>query len=328
MNARHFLGLSAIALLLSLGFVKPARALTIVPPSLEFSVKPGDRVTTKVKLFNEEPKAISVFSSTANFTAKDEAGDPNFTFEDTPTDLASWIDVGRGPFTLASGDRLEVPVTITVPKNAEPGGHYASLFFGTDPSIKTQNGGQISVRSLLGTLIILRVAGDITEQASLSSFSLTDGKSTFANPPVKFSVRIQNSGNVHVRPTGMITIKNMFGHVVAQVPVNDNNGAVLPNSYRRFDQGWKSDLTPARGFFGAVGTQWKNFAFGGYSATLALTYGANQQSLSGQLHFTMFPWQLLLVVLVVVVLIILILTIGVRQYNRMIITRAGRGMKR
>lgn len=327
MTSRTSLGLAAFVLGFTLVLVKPAQALTIVPPSLEFSVQPGEKVETKVKLFNEEAKAISVFSSTANFTAKDEAGDPDFTFEDTPTDLASWIDVGHGPFTLNSGDRLEVPVTVNVPTNAEPGGHYASLFFGTDPSIKPQNGGQVSVRSLLGTLIILRVAGNISEQASLNSFALSNGKTFLANPPVNFSFRVHNSGNVHVRPTGTLTVKNMFGHVVAQVPVNDNNGAVLPNSFRRFEVGWKTDVT-ANGFFGHVAAQWKNFALGSYTGTLALTYGSSQQSLSGQVHFTMFPWQLLIVVTLVLVAVLLVFVVGVRQYNRMIISRAGRGMNK
>ena len=302
-------------------FARPAAALTIVPPSLEFPADPGQKITTKVKLFNEESTPIAVFSSTANFTAKDEQGDPDFTFQDTPTDLASWIQVGAGPFTLASGDRVEIPVTIQVPTNAEPGGHYASLFFGTDPSLKPENGGQVSIRSLIGTLVILRVSGQVTEQASLKTFAVNGKTTTFSHGPVNFDVRVQNSGNVHVRPSGSLLIKNMWGRTVATVPLNSTEGAVLPNSIRKFSVTW-GEAAASKGFFGQVAAEWHHFNLGMYSAELDGAYGSTKKSLSGSVTFLMFPWHLLLIEAIVVLILLFVLIFGIKRYNSMIIHRA------
>ncbi len=311
--------------MLAVGFLwhsHSASALTLVPPSLEFSAQPGETIDTKIKLFNEESDAISVFSSTSNFTAKDESGDPNFDFADTPTDLASWIDVGVGPFTLQPGDRLEIPFSIKVPADAEPGGHYASVFFGTDPSIKPEGGGQVNIRSLIGTLVILRVAGDVREQAAVASFG--PATKTLNRLPSTLELRIQNTGNVHVRPQGTVVIKNLFGGESARIPINEVNGAVLPASIRKFDIQWaKHDTTGTRGnFFQELGSEWSNFALGPYTATASITYGQSNLTLSSSTKFTVIPWRLLTVIVVVLGLLLWLLIFGIRRYNSAIIHRA------
>lgn len=316
-----------LPVLLVVGFVaRPhsAAALTIVPPSLEFSADPGNKIETKIKLFNEENDPISVFSSTANFAAKNEAGDPDFNFETAPTDLASWIDVGVGPYTLKPGDRLEIPVVITVPANAEPGGHYASVFFGTDPSIKPEGGGQVSVRSLIGSLIILRVSGDVRETASIASFKTVNGKASFSRLPITFALRIANQGNVHIRPKGSIEIKNIFGGETARLTINEVNGAVLPNSIRQFAVDWQKSGRDSQGgnFFEELAAEWRNFAFGPYTATVALTYGQSSLTLQQTLRVTVIPWELLLTILLVLGIIIFFLVWGIKRYNASIIRRA------
>ncbi len=302
----------------------PSTALTLIPPSLEFSVQPGQTVDTKIKLFNEEQNPISVFSSTANFGAKGEEGEPDFDFQDTPSDLASWIDIGGGPFTLQPGDRLEIPVTIRVPQNAEPGGHYASVFFGTDPSLKPEEGGgQVSVRSLIGSLIILRVAGEVRETASIKSFGQADA-GALNRLPAGLQLRVANQGNVHIRPQGTVIIRNLFGGETARLTINEANGAVLPNSVRRFDVSWsKHENSGARGnFFQEIGAEWRNFALGSYTATAILNYGQANLTLQADTRITIIPWRILTLFGLGLILVIVGLRIGIQRYNASVINRA------
>ncbi len=310
---------------LAVAFSKPARALTLVPPSLEFSVQKGETVKTEIKLYNETSQPQTLFPSTANFTAGDEDGTPNFDPDSKQVDLASWIKVDKASYTLDSNQQVTVAVTIAVPANADPGGHYAALFFGNAPAATTGSG--VAVQSKIGTLVILRVEGQINESASVTSFVIKGQKKTLTRPPVSLEAVIQNQGNVHVRPEGTITIHNMIGGQTTSLVFNSARGAILPNSSRRFDVTWQKgtiDETPGS-FFHEVAAEWHNFALGTYTASLAVTYGTNQQALSSDVRFTIFPWQLLLVLLIIIVAVVILLTLGIRNYNAMIIKRAERG---
>ncbi|MBI2984858.1 MAG: hypothetical protein HYY50_04515 [Candidatus Kerfeldbacteria bacterium] len=299
------------------------QAISIVPPSLEFGVQPGQTVKTSIKLYNEEDRAYALFSSVSNFTAYGEEGEPTFDFAEQRSDLAGWIDVGAGPYTLKPGDRIEVPIEINVPPEAEPGGHYASVFFGTEPSPKQEGGGQVAVRSLVGTLIILRVEGQVQESGSILEFKPTGSKSK-SRLPVDLLLRIRNDGNVHFRPKGTVIVRNIFGGESARLTANDTNGAVLPDSVRRFEVTWqKPDSKDQSGnFFSEFGAEWRNFGFGPYTATATVMYGQSDLTLQATTQFTIIPWRVLLMVLVVLVILILILTVGLKRYNAAVIRHA------
>lgn len=323
-RSRLVLGLAALAVGGLLVNPRPSSALTLVPPSMEFSVQPGEKVESKIKLFNEEQNPISVFTSVSNFTAKGENGDPDFDFAEDLVGLADWIDVGAGPFTLQPGDRIEIPFSINVPANAEPGGHYASIFFGTDPSIRAEDGGQVSIRSLIGSLIILRVAGDVREQAAIESFVPSDNRMSFSRLPVSLELRIENQGNVHIRPQGKIVIKNLFGGETTQLTINEANGAVLPDSVRRFESIWSKDASSSKAgnFFAELGAEWRNFGLGPYTATASVTYGQSGLTLTANTKFSVWPWRILTIGTLLIIGVILGLVFGIRRYNRAIINRA------
>lgn len=300
------------------------RALTIVPPTLDYTVKPGDVKEGTVKIYNESvTDPVTVFSTVSNFTAKGETGEPDFDLAEVPTGAAAWVETAQGAITVQPNERIEVPFKITVPNNAEPGGHYVSLFYGTDPSLKPEDGGQVTVRSLLGALIIMRVEGLIRENASIATFTTKEGTS-LAHLPATFDIRVQNSGNVHVRPQGTILIKNLMGGETETLSINDANGAVLPNSVRLFEATWKKGSTDSvpSGFFDQVKEQWANFAFGPYTATATMTYGQSKQTMVASTKVTLIPWQLLTVELLVLIVVILILVFGLKAYNKSIIRKA------
>ena len=46
----------------------------------------------------------------------------------------------------------------------------------------------------------------------------------FFNSPVTFITRITNLGNVHLKPQGEISIKNLFGNKVGELKVNEAKG--------------------------------------------------------------------------------------------------------
>ena len=322
----------AIASLAGLILAPNVFALTLSPPLYEIGAMPGQVLKTGLKVFNETDKARTFYFEAQNFTAKGEEGDPYFVGEIGKEDLASWIEL-PSPIHLEPDELKQVEFTIRVPENADPGGHYAAIFLSTSPPA-TEEAGAVGLSAKIGTLVLLKIGGEIIEQGKLIEFSLVDGKRLFEHLPIDFSVRVENFGTVHIKPAGIIEIKNIFGGKTAEVKVNiakmpDGKerpvGNILPESVRKFESSWQistSENQP-KTFWQKVKFEKENFALGRYQAKLNLDYGAeNDKKLTAVLSFWVFPWHLILVSFIVLVLVLALLVFSIRRYNRWIIRKS------
>lgn len=309
--------------------VRNAHALTVSPPVKELAGNPGETVQYIVKLYNETKDAVTVKATATNFTAKENgAGEPEFadlgTEKESTHDLASWMSLPEGNITINPLDWQTVIINIEIPKDAEPGGHYAAAFFA--PSKNEQAGPDgVSVDYKTGSLVLLTVTGEAKQGGNIKSFSLKNNKSFFEYVPVNMELRVENTGNVHFKPGGTIEIKNIFNKKAAELKVTNSEeegGNVLPNSTRRYDLIWEAQENKdgPQNFWQKAQYEFKHFHFGRYAAiaTVVLPQG---QAAPLVLNFWIIPWQLLLIAFVGLVVLILLF----RTYNRWIIKKARSG---
>jgi hypothetical protein len=317
-----FGGLFALGLLLQGNSVL---AVTISPPVKEITGNPGETVNGMVKIYNETNQDFTVYSSLSDFTAKDgEGGEPQLieTKEGDVKTLSSWIDVPQGPFEVKSLDWQSVIFQVKIPENAEPGGHYAAIFFG--PSEKEAQEGAVSLNFKAGSLILLRVSGEIKEEGFIKDFYTKLRQKFYDRIPVVFELRVQNNGSVHFKPRGMVEVKNMWGGKVAELPIlkEGAGGNVLPQSVRKYDVQWGEEnaKNPPIGFWGAVKYEWNNFYIGRYAAKAVVSLPLEKIGESS-ITIWVFPWQLILVLLAILIVLAFIF----RGYNRWIIKKAREG---
>lgn len=303
----------------------PSQALTLIPPSFELQVDPGQSTELEVKLFNETQKAAQLYTEVANFTASGETGQPAFDF-DNPSDLKSWFEVETGPFMLNPGERKEINIKINVPQDAEAGGHYAALFFSTKPP-ELKETGKIAIGTKIGTLFLLKVNGDVVEAGKIKEF--TTDKNVYNRLPTDLALRFENTGSIHLRPQGTITITNIFNSVKTKIAVNSGKGATLPKQIRKYDMIWeKGIVSEVNGnviadFFTELGNEYNNFTFGKYTANLTITYGANNDLQdTATVSFWVLPWRILTLVLIILVVLVVLFIILIKRYNAWIIKRA------
>ncbi len=303
-----------------------AKAITLIPPMLEFGLTKGEPTKTTIKIFNETASPVELYTEVKNFTASGDSGQPAFDFNDTePIGFSTWVTVPKGPITVNPGARYEVPVTINTPSDADPGGHYAAVFFTTSPPAD----GQVRIASKIGTLLLAQVSGDIQESGSITEFNTVSNKKGFTRLPVKYYTIFRNTGNIHLRPTGAITITNMFGKEQVKLTFNSANGATLPNSSRRYETVWeKQSVNETTGnfwtnFWNEYSNEKSNFAIGRFTAKLAITAGtSNAITTDSSTTFWVIPWHILLVWLIVLVLAIIILIVGIKKYNQWIVKKS------
>lgn len=277
-----------LIILVLLVSARPAHAqtlgegLTISPPIFELTLKPGETTTQTIKITNPTANLMEVYPQAMNFTASGESGEPAFlpvTSEEEKFSLGSWIKFTQTKIALTPQQVVEWQFQIVVPPDAEPGGHYGVVFLGTEPPKAEQNISQVAIASMIGSLVLVRAPGAIAEKGVLEEFI---ANKFFFKPPVQFTLRIQNQGNVHFKPNGEITIKDWWGKIADKVTVNQAKGNVLPESTRKFEEKW----LPKTGNWWTIGR---------FKANLSLTYGESNQSLTGSLVFWVVPWWLIII---------------------------------
>ena len=288
--------------------------IQVSSPIYTFEIAPGATKQDIIKIKNAGDAKNTFYPEIHDFKQADEKGTPNFIFSaesgSSTYSLASWINMSKEPITLEPEESASRNFTISVPKDAEPGGRYAGILFGTSPP-KAQ-GSQVVISNKVGALILVRVAGDAKELANVKEFSTP--KNFYENGPVDFTVRVENKGNVHVIPKGTIEIKDIFGKTADTLNVNEKNLNLYPESVRNFldKDGNKLVWNP------------KGFTIGRYTASLLLNYGSPAKTLSSELTFWVVPWKILLVILLAVIIAILLLILIIKKYNRWI---AGKALK-
>jgi hypothetical protein len=291
-----------------------ANGLQISPALVQMNGEKGKTYTVQLKVLNVTGSDLSFSSSVNDFGAKDELGTPAILLNETapsPTSIQSWV-AAIPSFSLKAHETKTINATITIPLNAEPGGHYGVIrFSGTEPTL---NGTGVGLSASAGTLFLVRVAGDVTEKLSLATFeAMNNDKPTsfFENGPINFLVRIQNSGNVHLAPSGYITVHDSFGNQVTTLPVNQDKGNILPSSIRRFTASFD-----------------KQWLFGRYTADIAFGYGTQGQAVAETISFWIIPWKLILISLAILATLIYVLRIAIKRYNTYIIAQSRKQQKK
>ena len=273
-------------------FAQTTIGLQLKPAIVEDKVIPGETHQYSLTVTNISAALGTFYLTAKDIKGVDDQGRPIFsnTGEVTGYELSSWITLPQTSLTLNPGESKNIAFSVQIPLGASPGSHFASIFFNDKPIQPTSSGTGVGFD--VGSIVSLRIAGNIHEVAQLREFSTS--KLIYANPNVDFSSKVQNLGNVLVQPMGVIQISNMFGREIASVPVNTQFASVFPNSSRTYAANWKSDT----------------FAFGRYQAIVSLVYGDTERK---TIYSTTSFWVLPLVPILLVLgsLLILVLCIYV-----------------
>lgn len=283
------------------------QGLEISPPVIELNADPGMTVTTNIRVRNVASNTLIARGKADDFGSSGEDGKPQILLDETEAtrySLKYWVQ-GVPDLRLAPQELKTATITIAVPKNAEPGGHYGVIrFTGIAPEMV---GTGVALSASVGTLILLKVSGNITDKLSIAQFTSTqNGKNStfFEHGPVGFTIRVKNEGTVHEKVGGTITITDALGKKIETINVNEKGGNVLPGSIRKFDE-----------------TMTKKNLFGSYTAKLFLTYTGGQV-LNSTITFWVLPWKIIAVVIIVIILIFFLLRFALRKYNKYVIAQA------
>lgn len=291
------------------------QALEIAPPVIYLTVNPGQTVKTQIFLRDISSGDLIVTGQANDFTAAGEDGTPKILLNETgpnPYSLKDWISPPT-QLRLVPKEVKTMSITVNVPANASPGGHYGIIRFTATPPNLNNSG--VSLSTSLGALMLVTVNGQIKQDLSVKQFSVSHKGKTgnlFESGPVDFLVRLTNNGNVHEQPAGQIAVTDMFGKKIASVNINLPPRNILPQSTRRFQSALDKSVIGNKKLFGR------------YTAKLTVTYANNKKTTTSTLKFWVIPYKLIAIVIAALIAGFFALRFALRRYNRYIINRSGR----
>lgn len=122
---------------------------------------------------------------------------------------ATWGSVTPPAFLLPRGHTLEIKVAFTPPQGTSPQGYYAAVrFVGEAPN---------GARTTIVHAMLLEVGGTGLQRSARVAGISAPARAFGTSIPV--SVRLENTGNVAVMASGLVTLRDSLSRVTAVIPI-------------------------------------------------------------------------------------------------------------
>lgn len=290
-----FLGLGTMSSVLAysiedLGAVAVENDFTLGPGKLEVSLSPGEETSRIIAITNRLGKEMGFVINIEDFKGSRSTGQTIILLgeEKGPYSLKDYLHPDTTKFTLKHGQRINLPIKISIPEDAEPGGLYGSVLVATAPPGvelgETKTGeaeGGVTLVSRLGALFFVRVKGAAQEDGFIKDFRTINSEKFYDKGPITFELLFENNGNVHLTPYGIIEIKNLLGKTIDEIEVDP--WFAMPDSLRVKEVKWDRSLV-----------------FGRYVAIASVNRGYEDIIDQKSFVFWVIPWKIILVGLIII----------------------------
>jgi len=275
----------------------PRGDFSLGPGKIELWMNPGEKLSKELLITSRIDKTTKFKIELEDFEG---SRDPERAVvllgeKRGPYSLKDYLYPEVTEFTLEYGEKMTLPIEISIPKDAKPGGLYGVVLVAIEPisTVRQEEGaratGEVKVISRLGTLFFVRIkgeTGETIESGFLKDFKIE--KNFYEKGPISFELLFENNGNVYLAPYGIIEIKNFLGKKVSEIELNP--WFVMPDSLRLRDIQWG---------------EWS--MFGRYTADIKVNRGYQDIIDEKSVVFWVIPWKIISVGLVVLTIIICIL---------------------
>jgi hypothetical protein len=268
------------------------------PGRAELVVRPGESVTTFISVANRISDGRIFDLTVEDIAGSEDASQAVILLGDTrgPYTIKNYITFPEDSFAINLGERARIPVTITIPKDAEPGGFYGSVLVSTVRTAANEESTE-SARSpiiaRIGTLFFVTVPGEVNRGGEVVDFSIKNKKWWYEKGPIDFNILYENTGSVHLNPYGEVRVKNLFNEEVGFIELEP--WFTLPKSLRTREISWDRELL-----------------FGRYTATALINRGYDDVVDEVSISFWVLPWK----IIGGVFLVVFILLFGIRAFFR------------
>ena len=224
---------SSILILIPILAFSAEVSISVSPIRVEHLVRQGEKGTDMISVTNDGTAPTRLKVSLEDWTLTQD-GNPMFMkVGNNPYSCVEWIRVNPVDFRIGPGQTREVRYTVSVPQGVEDGGYRAAIIFETVPNVTP--GEKIKRVFLKGRIaaILYEVVGKPVPQGHAKGL-----KTELKKEGIHFILSLQNTGKVHYRTKGTITVKdergeNAFEMEIPDVPVLPESERDIPVNYEK-----------------------------------------------------------------------------------------------
>lgn len=200
----------------------------LTPPDIELVPAPGGTASGVLVVYNRSTRPLHFRVALQDVFIRPSGVMEVLKPASTAWSVAAVTRLAPGEFDLDPNQQMPVRVVVTVPKDAR-GGLYGAIVVSPTPILQTNGprGTFAVVAPKLAARLLVPIDGTTVSQGAIVNM-LT---ASIAGKGVDVKVVFRNSGNVHVRAGGTVTLLR-GGEVVAKGPLEES--LVLPGSVREF----------------------------------------------------------------------------------------------
>lgn len=223
--------------------VQPTSGPSGERPSLYLSAAPGTTLTDRVTVTNKtaEPLTLRLYAADAYNTPRD-GGFAVRDRNEKQRSVGAWARTDRDTVTVGPKASVTVPLTITVPENAEPGDHPGALIALDERVEATRRGAlAVGVRRAVGARIHLRVNGPTVPALSVEDVRIEQDRPLVpgaGRSRAVISYTLRNRGNVTLAPTVALRAEGLFGRTLLERGLTKLPTELLPRQQVRLTETW------------------------------------------------------------------------------------------
>ncbi len=246
------------------------------PGRSEINLQPGESQTVYISVANRISDDRTFKLEVLDITGSADGSSALSLVEGErgPYSIVDYITFPEDTFTLKLGDRARIPVTVSLPPDAEPGGYYGSIL------VSTVQVGQVATTAMPRNPIIARVGSHVfltvggVQETSGETIGIATIPATnwYTEGPINLGISFENTGSVHLNPYGELTVTNILGEQVGYVELEP--WFVLPKSLRTREVGWD-----------------REFLFGRYTVEANINRGYDDVIDTVKTSFWVIPYQ-------------------------------------
>lgn len=281
--------------------------MTLSPTFLNLTTDPGKQISSQFKVTNNNSFREYVELKVQKF----ESGPEGPVIQEVTADdeFTKWVDFSETQFVLEPNQTKTVKFTVTPPSTASLGYYYAFSVNRMRPGGKDGTGAAVTGAPALPFLLLVNSPNAKRE---LQIIDFKTDKVLYEYLPTEFQVKVKNSGNVHLAPSGDIFIDSLVNKDVALLPANKGRGNILPQTERVFSTTWddgfavrvpkmkdgevvKNDKGEVQYEMKYDFTKANKFRMGKYTAHLIMVYdnGERDVPIEARVSFWVFPWKIM-----------------------------------
>jgi hypothetical protein len=208
--------------------------LSLSPPLLQATIKPGKSISQVFTIYNNSSSPTKLTPKIIPFLPEDDQGNPSLKPQSNPAWLSYFslvntnIRLGQS-FTLQANKSEQLVLSIKIPENTPPTDHYATLLVSSEDDTSNHT---TSITGSIGANILLTIAGQAAPPTILNITKLEPTNTRYVKigqtyildnlSPIQFTAKLENLGLHLTEAHGLFQVHKgaKVTHIQSLLPIN------------------------------------------------------------------------------------------------------------